>query len=132
MTLHELQEQKKKLGCSDEMLADRSGIPLESVQLVMNGAIRIPDQKPLNVLAQVLKGEKNSAAGERSFLKEAKTAYQVVSPRYTIEDIYALPAGVRAELIDGKLYYMATPTRTHQKLAGEMFLAVANYIKACG
>ena len=25
---------------------------------------------------------------------------------YTIEDIYALPEGERAELIDGKIYYM--------------------------
>ena len=27
----------------------------------------------------------------------------------TIEDIYALPDGQRAELIDGELYMMATP-----------------------
>ena len=30
---------------------------------------------------------------------------------YTIDDIYALPDGKRAELIDGKIYYMAPPTR---------------------
>lgn len=35
---------------------------------------------------------------------------------YTIEDIYALPDGVRAELVDGKIYYMAMPGRMHQKL----------------
>ena len=35
---------------------------------------------------------------------------------YTIDDIYALPDGERAELIDGKIYYMATPSRTHQKI----------------
>ena len=28
---------------------------------------------------------------------------------YTINDIYALPDGERAELIDGKIYYMAPP-----------------------
>ncbi|HBI61286.1 MAG TPA: Uma2 family endonuclease, partial [Lachnospiraceae bacterium] len=28
---------------------------------------------------------------------------------YTIEDIYNLPDGQRAELIDGELYMMATP-----------------------
>ncbi len=33
---------------------------------------------------------------------------------YTIEDIYALPDGERAELIDGQIYYMAPPTRTHR------------------
>ena len=35
---------------------------------------------------------------------------------YTIEDIYALPDGVRAELIDGKIYYMAPPNTKHQRL----------------
>ena len=28
---------------------------------------------------------------------------------YTIEDIYALPDGRHAELIDGQIYYMAPP-----------------------
>ena len=37
---------------------------------------------------------------------------------YTIEDIYALPDGERAELIDGQIYYMAPPSRKHQKLSG--------------
>ncbi len=33
---------------------------------------------------------------------------------YTIDDIYALPDGERAELIDGKIYYMAPPDTKHQ------------------
>ncbi len=35
---------------------------------------------------------------------------------YTIDDIYALPDGERAELIDGKIYYMAPPNTKHQRL----------------
>ena len=35
---------------------------------------------------------------------------------YTIEDIYALPEGERAELIDGKIYYMVPPSTRHQRL----------------
>ena len=42
---------------------------------------------------------------------------------YTIDDIYALPDGERAELIDGQIYYMAPPSRTHQRLS--MFLSSA-------
>ena len=34
---------------------------------------------------------------------------------YTIDDIYALPEGERAELIDGHMYMMAPPSRRHQK-----------------
>lgn len=49
---------------------------------------------------------------------------------YTTEDIYALPEGTRAELIDGQLYYMAPPNRRHQKLSGELFIAISNYIKS--
>lgn len=35
---------------------------------------------------------------------------------YTIEDIYALPEGERAELLDGRIYYMAPPNTKHQRL----------------
>ena len=47
---------------------------------------------------------------------------------YTINDIYALPEGERAELIDGKLYMMAPPSRLHQELVGELFTVIRNYI----
>ncbi|MCI8448322.1 MAG: Uma2 family endonuclease [Eubacterium sp.] len=48
---------------------------------------------------------------------------------YTIEDIYALPEGERAELIDGQIYYMAPPSRTHQKLSMFFSSEISNYIK---
>ncbi len=35
---------------------------------------------------------------------------------YTIEYIYALPDGERAELIDGQIYYMAPPNTRHQRM----------------
>lgn len=47
---------------------------------------------------------------------------------YTIEDIYALPDGQRAELIDGQLYDMAPPNRIHQKLVNRLSQTVTNYI----
>lgn len=47
---------------------------------------------------------------------------------YTIEDIYALPEGQRAELIDGQLYNMAPPNRIHQKLVNRLSQTITNYI----
>lgn len=47
---------------------------------------------------------------------------------YTIKDIYALPDGVRAELIDGKIYYMEPPNRQHQKIIGRLYNLISNYI----
>ncbi len=49
---------------------------------------------------------------------------------YTIDDIYALPDGERAELIDGQIYYMAPPGRKHQDIAGELFGIIREYIKS--
>lgn len=37
---------------------------------------------------------------------------------YTIDDIYALPEGRRAELMDGELYMMAAPGMRHQRMVG--------------
>lgn len=48
---------------------------------------------------------------------------------FTVEDIYALPEGERAELIDGQIYYMAAPGRTHQKISGFLLRAIGNYIE---
>ncbi len=51
---------------------------------------------------------------------------------YTIEHIYTLPDGKRAELIDGKIYYMAPPSRTHQKISWKLHQTIANYIDSEG
>lgn len=48
---------------------------------------------------------------------------------YTVEDIYALPDGTRAELIDGQIYYMAPPSRKHQEISGELFATIREYIR---
>lgn len=47
---------------------------------------------------------------------------------YTIDNIYSLPEGSRAELIDGQIYYMAPPTRKHQRIIGELFAIIREYI----
>ena len=51
---------------------------------------------------------------------------------YTIEDIFSLPEGTRAELIDGQIYYMAPPSRKHQQIAGKLFAAISHYIDSNG
>ena len=48
---------------------------------------------------------------------------------HTIDDIYALPDGQRAELIDGQIYNMAPPSPLHQELVMELSASLRNYIK---
>ncbi len=48
---------------------------------------------------------------------------------YTLDDIYALLEGERAELIDGKIYYMAPPNTRHQTLVMDLSYQIKDYIK---
>lgn len=51
---------------------------------------------------------------------------------YTVEDWYALPDGVRMELIDGCLYDMASPVPKHQYLVGQIFNKFENSLVEAG
>ena len=51
---------------------------------------------------------------------------------YTIDDIYALPDGQRAELIDGQIYMMAPPSTSHQKISWKLHQEIGNYISSKG
>ena len=48
---------------------------------------------------------------------------------YTLDDIYALLEGERAELIDGKIYYIAPPNTRHQTLVMDLSYQIKDYIK---
>lgn len=47
---------------------------------------------------------------------------------YTAEDIYNLPDGQRAELIDGNIYMMAPPNRMHQDISMALSHKIKDYI----
>ena len=48
---------------------------------------------------------------------------------YTSDDYWNLPEGHRAELIDGRLYAMAPPSRTHQKIISQLSYHFNDHIK---
>lgn len=43
---------------------------------------------------------------------------------FTEDDYYRLGENVRAELIDGKFYYMASPSRLHQEILSALHAAI--------
>ena len=48
---------------------------------------------------------------------------------YTVEYLDTLPESVRAEVIDGRLFYMAAPTKTHQRLLVFLGFEIERYIR---
>lgn len=48
---------------------------------------------------------------------------------HTVEDIYALPEGHRAELIDGQIYDMAPPSTMHQRILMGLSADIRDHIR---
>ena len=48
---------------------------------------------------------------------------------YTVDDIYSLPEGERAELIDGQIYFMAPPTTNHQRILNYLNTEINLFIR---
>ena len=51
---------------------------------------------------------------------------------YTVDMLESLPYDKRAELIDGHIYMMATPSTEHQRIAAGLFRAIDDCIKRTG
>ncbi len=145
MTIKEMLERKQELGYSNQYLSQMSGVPEPTIQKIFSGTTKSPRRATVQLLEKALTPDRstNQAAGSMykypkpvsdslSCAAEPAAAYAAQKKGHTIDEIYALPEGVHAELIDGQIYYMATPTRQHQEITGEMHLAVANYIRAHG
>lgn len=49
---------------------------------------------------------------------------------YTVEDFYNMPEDIRAELINGEIVYMASPSRLHQEISSELHFIIKNHIKS--
>mgnify|MGYP000399969774 CR=1 FL=1 len=48
------------------------------------------------------------------------------------EGLLCAPGSSQAELIDGQFYYMSSPGLIHQKLVGELYFQIKEYIRRKG
>lgn len=49
---------------------------------------------------------------------------------FTLTYIENLPENIRAELIDGQIFYLAAPQLIHQELIGDLYFQIRSYIEA--
>lgn len=126
MTLEEMKLRKKELGYSYEQIAEKSGVPLSTVQKVFSGATQSPRYDTLYAIEQVL-------VDRREFVSEGCASYGVPFEKkqgeYTVEDYYAWPQEERIELIDGVIYDMSAPSIVHQDLLGEISYTIKSFIR---
>lgn len=156
MTISQMQRARRILGYSYKDLAERSGVPLSTVQKVFGGVTASPRMETLIALERVLAypedlplPEKYERNAEKTNEKEypvrsepGRNTDMVCEPsvqygaaveqkrqgEYTIDDYLALPDDVRYELIDGVLIKMDGPTSIHQRIAGFLYHKIYSYI----
>lgn len=51
---------------------------------------------------------------------------------YSETDYYNMPEDIRAELVDGQIYYQAAPSRIHQEILSGLLIIIGQYIKSKG
>ena len=124
MTIDEMRKRKRELGYTNEMIAEKTGIPIGTVQKIFSGETVSPRYSTLMALEELFDPDDTMVA-------EDSLAWRIDDDReYTLDDYYALPDNIRAELIDGKLYYLSAPSVTHQRVLGEIFSQIFYFVKS--
>lgn len=142
MSVRELKELKKKYGYTNEMIAEKTGVPLSTVQKIFSGATKHPRYDTLLELTKGLSDHKydmatyvvREEAAEYSveYEKQFKNDTDSRWPRqghYTVQDIRAMPDEIRVELIDGVIYDMTAPRLIHQDILLELAYAFRKCIE---
>ena len=138
VTIKEMQERKKELGLTNEMLAEKSGVPLGTVQKIFAGLTKAPRKKTIEALEHVLLVHDTESIryGKKPHssmvVSEEAALYQTDSRQgsYTLKDYYELSEDRRIELIDGWIYDIAAPTKAHQFILGQIHLQLAPCVEA--
>ncbi len=139
MTLQEMKERKREKGYTYAQLAALSGVPEPTIQKIFTGQTKSPRYSTLCALEKALSESSHAILQEEAafFVPKAPANSDTLSlpaypsqGSYTLEDYYALPEDVRAELIDGVLYNMTAPTPFHQLIAAEMHGQIRDFIRS--
>lgn len=121
MTIEEMKERKREKGYTYAQISELSGVPLGTVQKIFSGETVSPRYDTILALENLL--------ADPSYISEESEVYNVKRQgEYTVEDYRNLPDDERYELIDGYLIKMDAPTFLHQRIAGEVYRQIANFI----
>ena len=62
MTIKEMQDRKRELGYTNELIAEKSGVPLGTVQKLFAGLTKAPRRKTVEALEKVLSDDSGKSA----------------------------------------------------------------------
>lgn len=137
MTVEELKQMKISLGLTNREIADRSGVPLGTVQKIFANVTAAPRRKTLLAIEKALRSSYSNVSAESSgMVSDTEVAYYSApgakhtfarQGHYTVDDYHALPDDMKVELIDGVFYELNAPTVDHQTI----ILEIAYQLRSC-
>lgn len=155
MTLTTMKRLKQELGFTNEWIAEKSGVPLGTVQKVFSEQVKAPRKDTIDKLSlffdkvmgeeerdasmvhdtelayKAIKKNKVTYRSVDGAIREEDGVYRKVDGKFTIEDLDYIPEDKRMELIDGVLYEMSAPHLDHQRILGNVFIQISECIRKC-
>ncbi|MBQ9420844.1 MAG: Uma2 family endonuclease [Lachnospiraceae bacterium] len=159
MTIEKMQQIREARGISIAQLAEYTGVPVGTLTKIFAGVTKRPRPATLQAIERVLTGDPDRYSGraagyEARSLKDDTSPFMVsdgadagvystisgelnsfngdcdIPGPYRVSDIEKLPEDVRAELINGHLFYLESPTVVHQRIVSTVFFEFESHIRA--
>ncbi len=137
ITLAEILRIKAEKGYSVSKLSEYSGIPVETLRKFLAGNTTDTMEADLAALENALFQDActyhldgispNMVAEAQSYCSTLQGKKR--QGEYTLEDYHNMPEDRRAELIDGVIYDMASPSPLHQMIAGMVYARILAFIE---
>ena len=141
MTVDELIQRKKETGYSYPQIAAMCNLPLSTVQKVLGKKTKNPRLSTLQKLNIALMEDEvlelRDSAPAYKLTNDQKPdpileglPWDMVTELNTWEEFqkFKAPYDVQFEVIDGRIYQMASPTEKHQCVTGIIYRTISNYI----
>lgn len=143
MKIEEMKQLKREWGYTNEEISERTGVAVGTVQKIFSGETKSPRRETIKALEKLFCGDSHAVypgpvydfppEGKPVLVKEgnlAEEAYAALPQgKYTAEDYNNWPDDKRIELIDGRIYNLATPTLAHEFIIGEILTDFKNFVR---